>query len=339
MALIELHGVSTVFGAHPLAALQRLRQQGLDKAQLLARHQHVLALDGVSLQVAAGELFVIMGLSGSGKSTLLRHLNGLVAPTEGRLLLDGRDTSQLGAAAWVALRRQHLAMVFQDFGLLPHRSLLDNVALPLELRGLPPAQRRAQARPWLDLVGLGDVANQRPDQLSGGMRQRVGLARALCAQTGIILMDEPFSALDPLTRSQLQDELLKLQQQTAKTIVVVTHDLDEALRLGDRIAILHEGQLVQTGTPADILSRPANAHVAAFTAGINRARAWRIRSATVPWPEGQPTPPWKEAMDEEAPLEQVLVHLLGREAPLAVRRAHSVVGQVSVDKVRQLLAR
>lgn len=339
MARIEVSGVSTVFGATPHTALQRLRQQGLGKAQLLADSGHVLALDDVSLSIEAGELFVIMGLSGSGKSTLLRHLNGLIAPTEGIVCLDGQEITRLAAAEQVALRRQRLAMVFQDFGLLSHRSVLDNVALPLELRGLAPAQRRAQARPWLDMVQLASVADQRPDQLSGGMRQRVGLARALCAQTDIILMDEPFSALDPLTRAQLQDELLKLQAQAGKTIVFVTHDLDEALRLGSRIAILHEGKLMQAGLPADILTHPANTHVAEFTSGINRARAWRVSAATVAWPAGLALPSWEEAVDEGAALEQVLMQLLGRETPLAVRRAQTVVGQVSVDKVRELLTR
>jgi glycine betaine/proline transport system ATP-binding protein len=338
MALIELEGLSTVFGPRPLAALQHARN-GAGKAALLAEHGHVLALREINLGIEAGEIFVIMGLSGSGKSTLLRHINRLVAPTVGQVRIDGRDITALRQADLVGLRRQRLAMVFQDFGLLAHRRVIDNVALALELRGQPRAQRHTEAMQWLERVGLSGVARQFPAELSGGMRQRVGLARALCAGTDIILMDEPFSALDPLIRAQLQGDLLKLQADVGKTIVFVTHDLDEALRLGSRIAILHEGQVMQTGTPTDILTRPANAHVMAFTSGVNRARAWRVSAATIAWSEALTPPSWEDAIDENTALEQVLVRLLGRTTPLAVRRAQTVVGQVSVAKVRELLTR
>jgi glycine betaine/proline transport system ATP-binding protein len=338
MALIEVQQLSTVFGPRPQASLAQARQ-GLDKAALLAQSGHTVALQDLSLAIQAGELFVIMGASGSGKSTLLRHLNGLIAPTEGRVWIDGQDVTALKPDQLVALRRQRLAMVFQDFGLLAHRNVLDNVALPLELRGVAKAQRRAQARQWLERVQLAGQEAQTPAQLSGGMRQRVGLARALCADADIILMDEPFSALDPLVRGQLQAELLALHRDVGKTIVFVTHDLDEALRLGQRVALLRDGRLVQQGTPADILTRPADDQVAAFTAGINRARAWRVSAATVAWPPGSPMPPWEDAVDEDAALEQVLHRLLGQATPVAVRRAQTVVGQLSVEKVRALLAR
>ena len=226
-----------------------------------------LALNDVSLEIASGELFVLMGLSGSGKSTLVRHLNRLIEPTRGEVWIDGRNILQLDAAGLRELRRQQVSMVFQAFGLLPHRDVLGNVAYGLELRGESASGAAASASEWITKVGLAGCEHQYPDQLSGGMKQRVGLARALACNTDIVLMDEAFSALDPLIRRDMQDQLLQLQSTLHKTIVFVTHDLDEALRLGDRIAILHQGKVLQVGPPQQILDHPADEHVRRFVGG------------------------------------------------------------------------
>ena len=336
MALIELKGVTTVFGPRPAQVLPRVRA-GVDKATLLAQTGHSLALHDVSLAIEPGEIFVIMGLSGSGKSTLVRHINRLIDPTEGQVLIDGRNVTALRIPELIALRRERLAMVFQRFGLLTHRTVLDNVALGLTLRGVPAAVGRVEAARWIERVGLAGTGAQYPSQLSGGMQQRVGLARALCADTDIVLMDEAFSALDPLIRSQLQAELLALQADFGKTIVFITHDLDEALRIGSRIAILHEGRLLQVGTPAQVVTQPAGAQVAAFVREANRARAWRLASATLPWPADAALPALADALDDGLTIEAVLPHLVGRSAPLAVRRGNTIVGRVDTDRVRELL--
>ena len=337
MSLIEMRGVSTVFGPQPQEALAEARA-GLSKAALLARG-HTLALLDVDLDIERGEIFVVMGASGSGKSTLVRHINRLVEPTAGRISIEGEEVLALDRAALVELRRRRLAMVFQGFGLLEHLSVIDNVAFGLELRGVERAERRERAQHWLQRVGLAGFANHIPAELSGGMRQRVGLARALAGETDIVLMDEPFSALDPLIRSRLQGELLALQAELGRTIVFITHDLDEALRIGSRIAILRDGRVVQVGTPREILMQPADADVASFVQDVNRARALTIGSALAPWPAGTPLPALHEAVDADAPIEQVLPQLVGRILPLALRRDGVIVGEVSMSAVRELLAR
>jgi glycine betaine/proline transport system ATP-binding protein len=336
MALIQIRGLSTVFGPDPGSALARVHQ-GMDKATLLD-HGHTLGLHDVNLDIEAGEIFVIMGLSGSGKSTLVRHVNRLIDPTVGQVLIDGQDITALPAPALVDLRRQRLGMVFQHFGLLAHRRVIDNVAFGLELRGVTRAERHARAQHWIERVSLAGYEQHLPVQLSGGMQQRVGLARALCSDTDIILMDEAFSAVDPLIRSQLQAELLKLQAELGRTIVFVTHDLDEALRLGSRVAILRDGRVEQVGSPTDLLTRPANEHVAAFVRDVNRARALRISVALAPWPADCPWPALDKAVDAESSIEQVLPRLVGRSTPLAVRRGDTLIGQVSPDAVREVLA-
>ncbi|WP_374449862.1 ATP-binding cassette domain-containing protein [Stella sp.] len=270
MPAIEIEGVTTIFGPRPRRALAAWRA-GAGKAELLAGG-HVLALADVSLSVGAGEFFAVMGLSGSGKSTLIRHVNRLVEPTEGRIRVDGVDVAGLDRRGLEAFRRGRVAMVFQHFGLLPHRTVLENAAYGLEIRGEARAAREAVTRDWLGRVGLSGYEDRLPRALSGGMRQRVGLARALAVGTPVLLMDEPFSALDPLTRVELQDELAALARAHSRTILFVTHDLDEAARLADRIAILRDGAVVQVGTPADILERPADDHVRAFVGAVSRAR-------------------------------------------------------------------
>ncbi|MCW5773719.1 MAG: ATP-binding cassette domain-containing protein [Rhodospirillaceae bacterium] len=271
MAAIRFDRVSKIFGAAPEAALARLHA-GADKAALLAETGHALALDEVSLQIARGEFFIVMGLSGSGKSTLVRLVNRLISPTAGSVIVDGIDLATLGAAALRGFRREKVSMVFQGFALLPHRTVAENVGFALELRGQRRAMRAAAARQAIAAVGLEGQEGRYPAELSGGMRQRVGLARALAAGTDILLMDEPFGALDPLTRRDMQDQLIALQSRLGKTIVFITHDLDEALRLaerlGGRIAILNQGRVVQVGSGREIVARPADNFVARFVATV-----------------------------------------------------------------------
>lgn len=283
MALIEVKHVSKVFGPAPKKALALVRD-GMGKDALLAKTRNVLALDDVTLSIERGETFVVMGLSGSGKSTLIRHLNRLIDPTEGEIRIDGVDVLALPNRGLEAFRREKTAMVFQRFGLLPHRTVIDNVAYGLEIRGVARAERRARANEWVATVGLAGYEDRYPSELSGGMQQRVGLARALCTDTEILLVDEAFSALDPLIRSQMQDELMALQGRLRKTIVFITHDLDEALRLGDRIAILKDGRLSQVGTPAEILLNPADSYVRAFVKDVNRGRVLTVDAVMKPPP-------------------------------------------------------
>lgn len=265
---IEVRDVYKVFGgrAEQAQALELLRA-GLDKQAVQARLACNVGLAGVSMALPAGCVSCIMGLSGSGKSTLVRHLNRLIDPSAGQVLIDGRDILELDMPGLRRLRRHTVSMVFQGFGLLPHIDVLENVAFGLRVRGETGRQALQAARGWLERVGLQDYARSYPDELSGGMRQRVGLARALAMDSEVILMDEAFSALDPLIRRDMQDQLQALQQSLRKTIVFVTHDIDEALRLGQHIVILRDGRVEQEGDPADISDRPANDHVADFMRG------------------------------------------------------------------------
>jgi glycine betaine/proline transport system ATP-binding protein len=281
MALIELRRVTKIFGSAPKEGLARVRA-GAGKEQLLAETGMVLGLSDVNLAIEPGEIFVVMGLSGSGKSTLIRHLNRLIDPTEGEILVDGADILKLSNRALEEFRRRRMSMVFQRFGLMPHRTVLANVAYGLEVRGEPRRAREQAAREWVERVGLAGYEDSYPHQLSGGMQQRVGLARALATGADILLMDEPFSALDPLIRSQMQDQLIALEAELNRTVVFITHDLDEALRLGTRIAILKDGVVVQVGTPAEILLSPADDYVAAFVRDVNRARALTVEAVMKP---------------------------------------------------------
>lgn len=283
MAFIEAVHLTKIFGKHPKRALARLAA-GATKETLLAETGDIVGLHDVSISVERGEIFVVMGLSGCGKSTLIRHLNRLIDPTGGSVTIDGADLMSLSIRELERYRRERMAMVFQRFGLLPHRTVAENVAYPLEIRGIGRQERRKRALEWVATVGLDGYEDRYPAELSGGMQQRVGLARALCADAEILLMDEAFSALDPLIRSQMQDLLMKLQERLKKTIVFITHDLDEALRLGDRIAILRDGALVQVGAPADILLHPADAYVRAFVKDVNRARVLTVETVMKPPP-------------------------------------------------------
>ena len=277
MARIVVEDVYKIFGPRPREALA-LARQGRSRDEILRRTGHTVAVAGVSLSVAAGEIFVIMGLSGSGKSTLLRCLNRLVEPTAGRILLDGRDITRLSHRELLEIRRQRFAMVFQHFALLPHRTVLGNVEYGLEIRGVPREERRRRALEALETVGLRQWAGRYPAELSGGMQQRVGLARALATDADILLMDEAFSALDPLIRREMQDELLQLQADLHRTIIFITHDLGEALKLGDRIAIMRDGRIVQVDTPEGILARPADEYVASFIEDVDRSKVFTARN-------------------------------------------------------------
>ncbi|AXK39746.1 quaternary amine ABC transporter ATP-binding protein [Crenobacter cavernae] len=263
MPAIRIKNVVKIFGADPNKALQLLKS-GQDKAAILAATGSTVGLDRVSLDIEPGRITVLMGLSGSGKSTLIRHLNRLIDPTEGRIEVDGDNILDYDAARLRDYRRRQVSMVFQGFGLLPHKTVAENVAYGLIVRGEPRDVALKQARDWIDRVGLTGYARHYPDTLSGGMKQRVGLARALAMDAELLLMDEAFSALDPLIRAEMQDQLLALQSALKKTIVFVTHDLDEALRLGERIAILRDGRLVQDGEARQIIEAPADDYVRRF---------------------------------------------------------------------------
>ncbi len=272
MSYISIQHVSKIFGPKALKFLDKVRQ-GMDKATLLNQYRHSLGLYDINLAIDGGEIFVIMGLSGSGKSTLIRHFNRLIEPTEGKVIIDGQDITELSQTALRHFRRDKMSMVFQHFGLLPHRRVIDNVAYGLSIQNRPREEVAKEAHKWLELVGLSGYQDAYPKSLSGGEQQRVGLARALAAGTDILLMDEAFSALDPLIRSQMQQQLLQLQSELSKTIIFITHDLAEALRLGTRIAILNDGKLAQIGTPEDILLKPADDYVRKFVQDINLTSA------------------------------------------------------------------
>jgi glycine betaine/proline transport system ATP-binding protein len=275
MAKIEVENVYKIFGDNPEKALARA-QAGEGKDSIHADTGHTVGLHDISLSMEESKTFVVMGLSGSGKSTLIRHLNRLIEPTAGRILVDGVDVLSLNEGDLRQFRRTKMAMVFQRFGLMPHRTVIHNVAYGLEMQGVDKRIRQDKAAEWIETVGLAGYENSYPSQLSGGMQQRVGLARALCGDPEVLLMDEAFSALDPLIRSGMQDQLIELQEKLNKTIVFITHDLDEALKLGDKIAILKDGRLSQVGNPKDILLNPADDYVAAFVRDVNRARVLTV---------------------------------------------------------------
>ncbi len=270
--VIECREVWKLFGGRAAEALAAMRVQHLRKAEVLQRFDCVVGVAAVDLEVTRGEIFCIMGLSGSGKSTLVRHINRLIEPSAGHIIVDGEDIGSKSAIEMRRLRSEKMGMVFQNMALLPHRTVQENIAFGLELRGVPKEERLAIADEKLHLVGLEGFGNRYPDHLSGGMQQRVGLARAMAADPDILLMDEPFSALDPLIRRQLQDQFIDLASRVRKTTVFITHDLDEAIRLGDRIAIMRDGRIVQTGTPSEIVRNPRDDYVADFVKGISRLK-------------------------------------------------------------------
>ena len=281
MSKIEINNVYKIFGSNPQSIMPMVKG-GANKEEVLEQTGHTVGLDDVSLKIEEGETFVCMGLSGSGKSTLIRHLNRLIDPTDGEILVEGTNVMSFNKDQLIEFRRHKMSMVFQRFGLFPHKTVIQNVGYGLEMQGKPEDERNRVAMEKIDAVGLNGFENQFPNQLSGGMQQRVGLARALATDSDIMLMDEAFSALDPLIRSDMQKQLLDLQSELKKTIVFITHDLDESLRLGDHIGILNAGKLVQVGTPVDIIMNPADDYVKAFVKDVNRAKVIKAKIIMIP---------------------------------------------------------
>ena len=281
-ALIDVAGVWKIFGDHEDEAMAAIQRDGLSKAEVLEKFNCVVGVVDATFKVERGEIFCIMGLSGSGKSTLVRHVNRLLTPTAGKIMVSGLDIMALDDQELLKVRNEKIAMVFQHFGLLPHRSVRDNVAMPLEIRGLSQRARWQAAEDALTMVELAEWKDKFANELSGGMQQRVGLARAIAADADVLLMDEPFSALDPLIRRQLQDEFMSLAGKMQKTTLFITHDLDEAVRIGDRIAVMKDGMIVQIGTPEQIIMNPADDYVMDFVAGISRINLIRAHSLIRP---------------------------------------------------------
>lgn len=274
-ASIEIRDLYKIFGRSAKTYVEAVRN-GLSKSELSNNHGHILGLNNINISMPAGKIQVIMGLSGSGKSTLIRHINRLIEPTSGSIVIDGRNVLEMSELALRDFRRSHTAMVFQKFALLPHRTVIDNVTFGLEVRGVDQAKSRNIGMRWIERVGLAGFEHRYPNELSGGMQQRVGLARALSNDASILLMDEAYSALDPLIRTDMQTMLLELQVELKKTIVFITHDLDEALRLGDSIVILRDGSIVQQGDSQGILLRPADDYIRRFVKDVNRGRFIKV---------------------------------------------------------------
>lgn len=312
---ISIRNLFKIFGPDPDVALEYVRR-GMNKADLLEQQNHVLGLRDINVDMRDGEITVIMGLSGSGKSTLIRHLNRLIEPTAGEIRMDGEDVLSYTEEQLRTLRRERMSMVFQKFALLPHKTVLENAGMAKAIRGYTTSDFEADARKWLARVGLEGNEYQYPHQLSGGMQQRVGIARALVSDAPIMLMDEAFSALDPLIRSDMQDLLLELQEELHKTIVFITHDLDEALKLADHLVILKDGEVVQQGDPQDILLNPGDPYIVDFISDINRARVLRVRSVMKPGSEAEEA--YAGDISERDNLETVLARS-GGDTDLAFR--------------------
>jgi glycine betaine/proline transport system ATP-binding protein len=310
-------------------------EASLSRAELRERTGCVAAVRDVSIEVWPGEVFVVMGLSGSGKSTLVRTLIRLIEPTAGQIRIAGRDVTAASRSELRDLRRHDVSMVFQHFGLLAHRRVIDNVAFGLEVQGMPKTERLARAREMLRLVGLEDVENAFPDQLSGGMQQRVGVARAFVVDPQVMLYDEPFSALDPLIRRDMQDEVCRLQVETGKTMVFITHDLPEALRLGDRIAIMRDGAIVQLGTPEELVGSPADEYVANFVRDIPRSHVLTLRSIMRPPAPGEEDGP---RLDVTTTVRDAVPVIAASEQPCCAVEGERVVGVVDRDAVLRAIA-
>ena len=310
-----------------------LVRAGKSKAEIHASTGCMIGVENATFDIKAGEIFVIMGLSGSGKSTLLRLLNRLIEPTVGSIVVDGKDITSMSRAELIELRRRDMSMVFQSFALLPNRTVLSNAAFGLEVAGIGLAERNEKALNALEAVGLRDYANSKPDELSGGMKQRVGLARALASEPTILLMDEAFSALDPLIRTEMQDELMRLQAEHSRTVIFVSHDLDEAMRIGDRICIMQHGRVVQIGTPDEIVSNPANDYVRSFFRNVDVSHVFKAGDIAR---KSQLTIIDRQGVSGAAALEQM--EKTGREIAIVVgrdRKYHGMVSQEAlVDRIK-----
>ena len=323
--VIEISDVWKIFGDRADEAMAAINARGLSKAQVLSEFNAVVGVADVTLDVKRGEIFCIMGLSGSGKSTLVRHFNRLLEPTAGKIMIEGTDVMALPPKDLMAFRNKKIGMVFQNFALMPHRSVLDNVAMPLEIRQVSKNDRMAQASKILEIVELSAWGNKFAHELSGGMQQRVGLARALAADPDVLLMDEPFSALDPLIRRQLQDEFLRLSNILKKTTVFITHDLDEAVRIGHRIAIMRDGRVVQIGTAEDIVMNPADDYVADFVAGISRLKVVHAHAVMQPL-NGQTPPDGAPRVNQGETLSTLIQMAIDNDHPILVQDGGTDVG-------------
>ncbi|MEV8477913.1 glycine betaine/L-proline ABC transporter ATP-binding protein [Streptomyces sp. NPDC051173] len=340
MSRLHAEHLYKVFGKRPEAAVQRL-EGGASRDELRADGTTAAVIDA-SFEVEAGQIFVVMGLSGSGKSTLLRMLNGLLEPTAGRVLYDGQDLTALSPRELREVRSRSISMVFQHFALFPHRSVLENAAYGLEVQGVPREEREERAAEALELAGLKGWETSWPDELSGGMQQRVGLARALATDADLLLMDESFSALDPLIRRDMQDQLLDLQTRLKKTIVFITHDLNEAMRLGDRIAVMRDGRIVQNGTAEDILVRPANDYVASFIQDVDRSRVLTAGSimaeSTAPGSAREVIAAAPATVSAETPVHELFAPFSHSDLPVAVTDERGeLVGVVTRDRLLSAL--
>ncbi|MGC6517188.1 MAG: quaternary amine ABC transporter ATP-binding protein [Candidatus Puniceispirillaceae bacterium] len=333
---VSIRGLYKIFGPDDKAMIDHVKQ-GLTKSELLEQYGHVLGLQDINVDMKSGAVTVIMGLSGSGKSTLIRHLNRLIDPTAGEILVDGADVMQMDQAQLRQTRQKQMSMVFQKFALLPHKSVLENAAMPLSVQGIDHETCLAQSRKWLKRVGLEGFESAFPAQLSGGMQQRVGIARALTANTDIMLMDEAFSALDPLIRTDMQNLLLELQTELHKTIIFITHDLDEALKLADHLVILKDGAIIQQGEPQDILLNPADPYIEDFVSDINRARVLRVRSVMTKLQKGT----FSGDIDANDNLESLIARSDGDTSHLyRVMEDGKPVGQLAMhDLVKALVPR
>lgn len=327
---ISINGVWKIFGNKAEVALADIRQNNLGKAEILNRHNCVVGVADVTFDVLPGEIFCVMGLSGSGKSTLVRHINRLLEPTAGSIHVNGKDVMALSQSDLREYRNKQIAMVFQNFALMPHRSVLDNIAMPLDIRGFNKNQRLEIAQKNLEMVELTGWGNKFAHELSGGMQQRVGLARALASDPEVLLMDEPFSALDPLIRRQLQDEFMKLSSVMKKTTVFITHDLDEAVRIGDRIAIMRDGRLVQVGTPEEIVMQPANDYVSDFVAGISRLKVVKAHAVMQPATDADFTGSNAPTFKEDDNLSTLITAAIEYQGPLKVTdKNHKTIGSIN----------
>lgn len=332
---ISVRNLWQVFGPNPNKIIGS-PDAALPRAELRAKTGNTAAVRDVSFDVAPGEVFVVMGLSGSGKSTLVRCLTRLIEPTSGQVVMDGEDILAADAARLRELRRTKFSMVFQNFGLLPHRRVLDNIAFSLEINGVDKATRHARANEVVELVGLTGFEQAYPEQLSGGMQQRVGLARALAVNPEVMFLDEPFSALDPLIRRDMQTEVIRLHQDLNKTMIFITHDLDEALRVGDRIAIMRDGAVVQMGTAEDLIANPADAYVADFTRDIPKSHVLTVRTIARPLAANETAS--GATVSAATIIRDATPVVLGAQGPVTVIDSGSAIGVITPSDILQVLS-
>ena len=341
-AAIQISHVWKIFGKRQREAYEAASRYNMPKQQILEKYNCVVGVADVSFRVLPGQIYCVMGLSGSGKSTLVRHINRLLEPTDGGVFVNNTDVMALQPSALQEFRNRHIAMVFQNFALMPHRSVLDNIAMPLEIRGINKNKRLEIAEQNLHLVELSGWGNKFAHELSGGMQQRVGLARALASNPDILLMDEPFSALDPLIRRQLQNQFMVLAEKMNKTTVFITHDLDEAIRIGDRIAIMRDGRLVQEGKPEDIVLHPADDYVADFVAGISRLKIVRARTIMLSLAEFKTrhgtVPDDCPVFDEDTSLNILVRAMVEHDKPLVIiDKSDNKIGVIGQNQLLQIL--